>query len=350
MLPMPWQPSLLAPLPASTYNPAMILVTGGAGFIGSNIVAALDAQGRGPLVVCDRLRAGEKWRNIAKRELEDIVDPDEVFAFLKSAGGKVEAVIHMGAITSTTETDADLIIENNFRLSKRLWSWCAERGVRFIYASSAATYGDGSRGFDDDSAPGALAQFQPMNAYGWSKQVFDRWAVRAIADGAPAPPQWAGVKFFNVYGPNEYHKGAQASVVSHIFPEAQAGRPARLFTSHHPDYADGGQLRDFIYVDDAVAVVLWLLDHARTSGLFNCGTGEARSFADLATAVFRALGREPDIEYVPMPEAIRDRYQYFTEARMDRLRAAGFDQLLTSLEDGVRAYVQDYLATDDPYR
>lgn len=328
----------------------MIVVTGGAGFIGSNIVAALEQQGRGPVAVCDRLRDGDKWRNIAKRELADIIHPDNLFAYLDGHVREIEAIVHMGAISSTTETDADLIVETNFRLSMALWRWCAENRVRLIYASSAATYGDGANGFVDDTAPEALAKLRPLNAYGWSKHLFDRRVIRMAGDGAATPPQWAGLKFFNVYGPNEEHKGSMKSVVAHIFPVAKAGRTARLFKSHHPDYADGGQLRDFIWVGDCVDVVLWLLDHPETSGIFNCGTGQARSFADLATAVYRALGRNAEIEYVPTPENIRDKYQYFTQADTGRLRAAGFDKPFTSLEDGVGTYVRQFLDSADPYR
>ncbi len=328
----------------------MIVITGGAGFIGSNIVAALETRGDGPLAVCDRLRAGGKWRNIAKRGLADVIPPEGVFAALDDARGAVRAVIHMGAITATTETDADLTVQVNVRLSMRLWRWCAEHGIPLIYASSAATYGDGGHGFDDDAAPAALAKLRPLNLYGWSKHLFDRWVIAQVRDGAPRPPQWAGLKFFNVYGPNEYHKGEQASVVSKFFPDVRAGRTVRLFQSHRPDYPHGGQQRDFVWVDDCADLVLWLLERPDVSGLFNCGTGTARTFADLVGAIFRALGRDPDIDYVPMPDAIRDQYQYFTEASLQRLRAAGYTRPFTPLEDGVARYVTGFLDTPDPFR
>lgn len=328
----------------------MLVVTGGAGFIGSNIAAALEDSGQGPIVICDRLRAGDKWRNIAKRNLADLIDPLQLFAFLDAHAGEVSAVVHMGAITATTETDGDLVIENNFRLSARLWSWCARAGAAFIYASSAATFGDGTRGFDDDPGAQAFARLRPLNLYGWSKHLFDRWVIARLDAGEPAPPQWVGLKFFNVYGPNERHKGAQASVIAGIYPKLAAGEPARLFRSHDPRYPDGGQLRDFVWVGDCADVVLWLLAHRRVSGLFNCGTGTARGFADLARAAFAALGREPVIEYVDMPVAIRDKYQYFTEARMDRLRAAGYDRPFATIEAGVATYIQRYLASPDNYR
>jgi ADP-L-glycero-D-manno-heptose 6-epimerase len=328
----------------------MLVVTGGAGFIGSNLVAALEDRQAGPLVVCDRLRKADKWRNVAKRELADLVAPEHLFDFLDARAGRIDAIFHMGAISSTVETDADLIVETNFRLSLRLWEWCAANGVRFVYASSAATYGDGAAGFVDDWSPAAQARLHPLNAYGWSKLLFDRRVARLVAEKAPAPPQWAGLKFFNVYGPNEYHKGGQQSVVPQVFARVAAGEPARLFKSHRPDYADGGQSRDFIWVGDCVEVMLWLLDSPAVSGIFNCGTGRARSFADLATAVFRAAGKEPRIEYVPTPEPLRAKYQYFTQADVARLRAAGYARPFTGLEDGVAAYVRRHLTADDPYR
>jgi ADP-L-glycero-D-manno-heptose 6-epimerase len=326
-----------------------VLVTGGAGFIGSNIVASLAGDGHS-VVVCDRLRQGEKWRNLAKHELEDVVRPEVLGQWLAGNGANLDAVVHMGAISSTTETDADLIVEVNFRFSLDLWRWCASNGVPLIYASSAATYGDGSAGFDDDSSPEALARLHPLNAYGWSKHLFDRRVIRSIERGVPAPPQWVGLKFFNVYGPNEYHKGGMKSVVAQKYPLAAAGDAVTLFDSHNPDYPDGGQKRDFIFVDDCVDVVNWFLGHPEVSGLFNLGTGEARTFADLATALCRAVDVEPRIEFIDMPAEIRGKYQYFTEARMDRLRAAGYTRPFTSLEDGVRTYVRDYLMQKDPFR
>ncbi len=328
----------------------MIVITGGAGFIGSNFAAALEERGVHDLIVCDRLGSDSKWRNLAKRELAAVVAPDELQAFLERHGRAIKTIFHMGAISSTTESDADLIIASNFTFSLRLWEWCAANEARFIYASSAATYGDGTAGFDDDGAPAALARLRPLNAYGWSKHLFDRRIARLIEGGAPRPPQWAGVKFFNVFGPNEYHKGAMRSVVAQIFPLARDGQPARLFRSHRPDIADGGQKRDFVHVDDCTDMLLWLYDHPGVSGLFNIGSGHARSFADLAAAVFQALGREPLIDYVDTPGDIRHQYQYFTEARLERLRAAGYIRPTTPLEEGVRKYVQFYLAAPDPYR
>lgn len=328
----------------------MILITGGAGFIGSNLAAALEERGAGDLVICDRLGSDEKWRNLGKRELAALITPEALPGFLEAQGKNIDAVFHLGASSSTTETDADLIIASNFTLSRLLWDWCSATGTRFIYASSAATYGDGSAGFDDDSSPQALAKLKPLNAYGWSKHLFDRRVARLIERGAPVPPQWAGLKFFNVYGPNEYHKGAQKSVAAQIYARAKADEPSRLFRSHRDGIVDGGQTRDFVYVRDCIDQILWLYDHPRVSGLFNAGTGRARSFLDLANAVYRALGHEPKIDYVDTPIEIRDKYQYFTEARMARIKEAGYTKPPTSLEDGVRDYVQTYLDAADPYR
>jgi ADP-L-glycero-D-manno-heptose 6-epimerase len=326
----------------------MILVTGGAGFIGSNLVAALDKRGE-RVAVCDWLGKDDKWRNIAKRDLETIVAPEQLRDFLNQYAGDIEIVFHMGAISATTETDADLIVDTNFRLSRMLWLWCKENDVRFVYASSAATYGDGSAGFKDDESTQALEKLRPLNPYGWSKNLFDRWVARQKGRGDRGPVQSAGLKFFNVYGPNEYHKGSMRSVVEQVYPFAARNEAFPLFKSHNPKYADGGQLRDFVWVGDCVSVMLWLLDRPKTNGLFNLGTGAARSFADLATAVYRAAGKEPLIRYRDMPEELRARYQYFTEADMNKLRAAGYTAPFTTLEEGVRQYVQGFLAKPDPY-
>lgn len=329
----------------------MIVVTGGAGFIGSNIVARLCAEDRYDVVVCDRMEEADlaKWKNLAKHPIADFWWPEQMFDRLEAHADSIEAVVHMGAISSTTEPDADLILKTNFALSRDLWDWCCRKGVRLVYASSAATYGDGKLGFDDDDDFESLQKLRPLNAYGYSKYLFDLYATRQAARGH-SPEQWAGLKFFNVYGPNEYHKGGMKSVVAQIWPKVQAGEPVQLFRSHHPNYADGGQLRDFVFVDDVVDVVDWLLASDEVSGIFNAGSGQARSFADLARATFAAVGKEPQITYIDMPEVIRDRYQYFTQARMDRVRELGFDGQSTPLEEGVRRYVQSYLATDDPWR
>jgi ADP-L-glycero-D-manno-heptose 6-epimerase len=327
----------------------MYLVTGGAGFIGSNLVAALSARGD-EVAVCDWMRTDERWRNLAGHELAALIRPDQLRDWLPGHAGKIKAVLHMGAISTTTETDIEALADQNIRATLELLLWCTQTETRLIYASSAATYGDGSAGFDDDSSPAALAKLRPLNAYGWSKHVVDRRIARLSVTGAPRPPQCVGLKFFNVYGPNEYHKGAMKSVVAQNFTRVRAGEPLRLFRSYRPDYADGGQLRDFIYVPDCVDVVLWLIDHPAVSGLFNVGTGKARSWLDLANAVFAALGREPHIEFIGMPPQLIENYQYFTEAKMDRLSAAGYSKGFTELEAGIGDYVRSFLGTSNPYR
>jgi ADP-L-glycero-D-manno-heptose 6-epimerase len=325
----------------------MLLVTGGAGFIGSNVVAGLNEAGRADIAVCDELGTGDKWRNLAKRQLADIVAPPALPAWLDQR--KLDAVIHLGAISDTTATDADLVVETNFRLSLRLLDWCTKNRTPFIYASSAATYGAGTDGFDDDWLPAALRRLKPMNLYGWSKHLFDLALVERVRQGAPLPPQWAGLKFFNVLGPNEYHKGEMMSLVAKRFEDARSGKPVRLFKSHRDGIADGEQKRDFIYVDDAVAVVRWLIETPAVSGIFNVGTGVARSFRDLVVAMFRALGKPANIEYIDMPPAIRDQYQYFTQAQIENLRRAGYNAGFMSLEDAVTRYVTRYLNSADRY-
>jgi ADP-L-glycero-D-manno-heptose 6-epimerase len=326
----------------------MLLVTGGAGFIGSNVVAALNEAGRTDIAVDDFLGSEGKWRNLAKRQLADMVPPADLFTWLDRR--KLEAVIHLGAISETTATDGDLVIDTNFRLSLRLLDWCTATRTPFIYASSAATYGDGAHGFEDDWSPAALARLRPMNLYGWSKHLFDMALVERVRKGQAMPPQWAGLKFFNVFGPNEYHKGTMASVLCRVFDEAKAGKPVRLFKSHREGIEDGDQRRDFIYVDDAVSVVRWLLATPSVSGIFNVGTGKARSFRDMIAGMFHAMGRAPNIEYVDMPLSIRDSYQYFTESDDANLRRAGYNSGFTPLEDAVKKYVTGYLDRPDRFR
>ena len=326
----------------------MLLVTGGAGFIGSNVVASLNETGRSDIAVNDILGTGQKWRNLGKRRLAEFIPAGDLLRWLD--GRKLDAVVHMGAISSTTEADVDLLMENNFRLSLRLFEWCAASRTPFIYASSAATYGDGDTGFADDCSSAGLARLRPLNPYGWSKHLFDQAVIERVARKDKVPPQWAGLKFFNVFGPNEYHKGEMMSLVAKRFDDAKAGAPIRLFKSDRAGIEDGEQKRDFIYVDDAVAVVRWLLEAPSVSGIFNVGTGKARSFRDLMRAVFAALGREPNIEYVDMPDAIRGSYQYFTQAEMDNVRRAGFTADFLTLEEGVKRYVSGYLDRADRFR
>jgi len=327
----------------------MYLVTGGAGFIGSNIVAQL-SQGGSEVIVCDWMRSDERWRNLAKHEIAGIIAPPNLRAWLRGPHERISAAVHMGAISTTTEAKVDQLAECNIRATLELLDWCTESQTPLIYASSAATYGDGGAGFDDEFTPSALAKLQPLNAYGWSKHVVDRRIARLREQGKPVPPQCVGLKFFNVYGPNEYHKGDMQSVIARNARKIVTGESLRLFRSNHPDYVDGGQLRDFIYVKDCVDIVLWLLQNPEVSGLFNVGSGKARSWRDLAHAMFTALDRAPAIEYIDMPAQLKDKYQYFTEAKINRLRAAGYAKPFTELEAGVSDYIREYLAHDDPYR
>ncbi len=325
----------------------MMMVTGGAGFIGSNLHAAL-ARRAVETVVVDWLGDRGKWRNLAKHPPARLIPPEALDDFL-AKHPPLEALIHLGAVSETTATDGDRAWATNVELPLRLWRWCAARGVRLIYASSAATYGDGAAGFDDDGSLAALRRLRPLNLYGWTKHAFDLRVARMVADGEPRPPQWAGLKFFNVYGPNEYHKDAMISVVKVKHDELAAGQPVRLFRSDRAGLADGAQARDFIWVGDVVDVLLWLLDTPGVSGLFNVGTGRARTYLDLARAVCASAEREPAIAFIDMPRALRGQYQAFTQASTERLRAAGFPGRFTSLEDGVRCYIQSYLAQADPY-
>lgn len=326
----------------------MLLVTGGAGFIGSNVVAALNDAGHPDVVVSDVLGDSGKWRNLAKRQLADIVPPQELLDWLN--GRRLDAIIHMGAISDTMASDGDLVIENNFHFSVRLLDWCTANATPLIYASSAATYGDGAQGFRDDPSLAALKALRPMNLYGWSKHLFDMAVAERASRGQKLPPQWAGLKFFNVFGPNEYHKGPMMSVLARRFDDIKAGRVVELFKSHREGIADGDQRRDFIYVDDVVRVMMWLLAAPSVSGIFNVGTGKARSFRDLMLAAYAALGTAPNIRYVDMPASIRDSYQYFTQSEVASLQRAGYNGGFTALEEAVGLYVKGYLDRADRYR
>jgi len=321
----------------------MIVVTGGAGFIGSAFVWKLNELGMEDIVVVDELGHDDKWRNLVNRRYVDYLHKDAFLDLVMDddVPFEVDAVVHMGACSSTTETDADYLMENNYRYTLTLCTWCLEKGARFINASSAATYGDGSLGFSDDDA--LTPVLKPLNMYGYSKQLFDIWSLKyGMAD------KIASLKFFNVFGPNEYHKDDMMSVVCKAHTQiAETGR-LKLFKSYREDYPDGGQKRDFVYVKDCVDVMVWLLEHTEVNGIFNVGTGKARTWNDLAAAVFAAMGRDTAVDYIDMPEALRGKYQYFTQADMAKLKAAGCPVEFMSLEDAVADYVQ-HLEKDDPY-
>ena len=314
-----------------------IVVTGGAGFIGSNLIAALNERGVDEILVVDELGQDEKWKNLVGLRYEDFMDKDEFrLAVRHDTLGKVKTVFHLGACSSTTEKNAHYLADNNFVYTKELCQWCLQNDARFIYASSAATYGDGSRGYEDD--PESTMSLAPLNMYGYSKHMFDLWALRRdLFD------QIVGLKYFNVYGPREDHKGDMRSVINKAYQQILETGEVKLFKSYRPDYKDGEQVRDFVYVRDAVAVTLFFHDHTRESGLFNCGSGKARTWNDLVKAVFKALGREPRIVYIDMPETLCSKYQYHTQADVTLLREAGYDAPFTELEAGVEEYVKNWL-------
>ncbi|WP_165063424.1 ADP-glyceromanno-heptose 6-epimerase [Paludisphaera rhizosphaerae] len=311
----------------------MIAITGAAGFIGSNLAHRLSAAGREVLLVDHPLTAATavNWTGLGRFRFV----PMEQFRhdLEKGAGVGIEAVFHLGACSSTTETDWSFLLENNIGYTQALWNWCASEEKPFYYASSAATYGDGSKGFSDRTPPTDL---EPLNLYGKSKNDFDVWALNEIAEGRPQPPAWAGLKFFNVYGPREIHKGKMASVVWHARRQILETGEVRLFRSNDPAFPDGGQRRDFVFVEDCIDHMLWLWANPRVSGIFNSGTGTSRTFQDLATAVFTALGREPRIQFIDMPPELGRQYQNYTQADMSKLRGAGYAKPATTLEEGVK--------------
>jgi len=320
----------------------MIIITGGAGFIGSALVGHLNSKGINDILVVDNLGKTEKWQNLVSKDIIDYLHKDKFIDRIRKEdfNYKVSAVIHLGACSSTTETDADYMISNNFHYSKDLARWAIARNHRYIYASSAATYGDGSNGFSDDFL--TTKELKPLNVYGYSKQLFDLWAHESRN-----LDKMVGLKFFNVYGPNENHKEDMKSVVNKGFEQIRATGELTLFKSHREGYEDGEQKRDFIYVRDCVALIAELLENKAIHGLFNLGTGDARSFKDLGNAIFAAMGLEPNIRYLDMPEHLRDKYQYYTQAKMDKLADISHKLHLTTLEDGVSDYVNNFLLTGD---
>ena len=322
----------------------MIIVTGGAGFIGSAFVWKLNCEGIHDVIVVDHLGTSDKWKNLVPLRFEDYLRKDDFFDMVcdDDVPFEVSAIVHMGACSSTTERDADYLWENNFSYTRTLAEWSLDHDVRFIYASSAATYGDGTQGFSDEHAK--IPELRPINMYGYSKQVFDLWVLREKLEKS-----MAGIKFFNVFGPNEYHKGDMTSVIFKAFYQIRQTGKVRLFKSYLPEYSDGGQMRDFVYVKNCVDVLWWLLKHPKTNGIFNLGTGRARTWNDLINAVYAAMNLAPDIEYIEMPEGLRNQYQYFTEADMGKLKKAGAPVDFPALEDSVRDYVQNYLQKPDPH-
>jgi ADP-L-glycero-D-manno-heptose 6-epimerase len=318
-----------------------ILLTGAAGFIGSYLLGFLNKQGFENIVIADHFGDPEKEPNYADKRFSSKVERSELIPWLKEQS--FDLVYHLGARTDTTEFNYAIHQELNLEYSKRIWEYCTVNRVPLVYASSAATYGAGEHGYRDDHY--VVEKLRPLNPYGISKNEFDKWALGQLI----SPPSWAGLKFFNVYGPNEYHKERMASVVYHSFNQISASGTVRLFRSHKPEFQNGEQLRDFIHVDDIARVCVWLMDHGVRPGLYNLGTGKARSFNDLVRAVFQALGKTPEIHYIDIPADIRETYQYFTEADMTKLKAAGYEASFQSLEEGISAYVKDYLSSHRYY-
>lgn len=321
----------------------MYIVTGAAGFIGSCVVGGLNRRGLTDLILVDDFSREDKRPNYENKSYRELVDREVFFDWVAGKEGEIAGVIHLGARTDTAEKDVEIFRHLNLEYSQKMWELCSRAGIPMVYASSAATYGGGELGFRD--AHELVPRFKPLNPYGESKNDFDIWALEQTVQ----PPFWAGLKFFNVYGPNEYHKGRMASVISHAFRQVRDTGMLKLFRSHNPEFADGEQRRDFIYVLDVVKVIDFLLTQQPTSGIYNLGTGVARTFMDLGKGVFRALGFEPNIEFIDTPEDIRDTYQYHTRAEMEKLRAAGFSEPFTSLEDGIFEYVNNFLPTSRVY-
>lgn len=328
----------------------MIVITGGAGMIGSIIAWHLNTiTKRDDMVIVDRITHADQWQNLVKRQYVQYLDKDQLLSWLDGRQD-IEVIIHMGAISATTESDFNKLVTDNIHYSQALWTWCAKNNAAFFYASSAATYGDGAHGYDDS----LIEKLRPLNGYGYSKHFFDQWALQQVNKSLRAPPAWAGFKFFNVYGPNEYHKERMASVALHSFNQFKETGTVKLFKSHKQGFEDGMQLRDFVYVKDAAAAAVHFVEMAInnkpcTNGIYNIGTGQARAFKDLATNVMTSLGKTPHITYINMPEDLQGKYQYFTEANVAKLRATGYQQAFYSLEDGVKDYVQNYLMHEDAY-
>ena len=320
-----------------------ILLTGAAGFIGSHLLGFLNKQGYANIIIVDEFDNEDKWFNFDDKQFTEKVERSILFDWLKENNPAIDFVFHLGARTDTTEFDYSIHEKLNVEYSKNIWNYCTEKSIPLVYASSAATYGSGELGYKDDHA--IVNELQPLNPYGISKNEFDKWALQQTSQ----PPSWAGLKFFNVYGPNEYHKGRMASMIFHGYNQIKKTGEVKLFKSHKPEFKDGEQLRDFIYVEDIAKVCYWLMQNNVESGLYNLGTGKARSFKDQITAIFNTLNKEPNIQYIDMPEDIRDKYQYFTEADMSKLINAGYTESFYSLEEDVADYVKNFLAGSNYY-
>ena len=328
----------------------MILITGGAGFIGSALVWQLNCENKQDILICDRFRTNDKWKNLQHLKFSDFVTPENLFALIEKNKFPLTDIIHLGACSNTVEKDMDFLYENNVKFSQKLWSLSLEQKAKFIYASSAATYGDGSNGFDDQEDK--IKKLRPLNKYGYSKQLFDEWVLKQNNK----PSLWVGLKFFNVFGPNEYHKGSMASVLFHSVSQIKKYGFAKLFKSEKIEYLDGEQLRDFFYVKDVTKVISFLMRKKPASGIYNLGSGQANTFKNIITYAFQALNKKVKIEYIPMPDHIRDKYQYYTQAKMNKLlgfipQTSGdhYDQKFYSLKDAVSDYIEEYLTKDDPY-
>jgi ADP-L-glycero-D-manno-heptose 6-epimerase len=335
------------------YGGVMIIVTGAAGMIGSAFVWKLNQEGIKDILLVDKLRSDDKWLNIRKREYADWVDKDNLFVWLENEANaeKITGIVHMGACSATRETDGDFLMENNYGYSKKLWEFASKRKLNYVYASSAATYGLGELGYNDDMAPDELQKLRPLTKYGYSKKIFDDWTLKQ----KHTPKQWAGLKFFNVYGPQEYHKGQMASMVFHTFNQYKKTGKVKLFKSYKEKYEDGGQSRDFVYIKDVVDVIYFLLTEEITSGIYNIGTGKARSFLDLSMSTIGFVSENKKItvkdvvEFIPMPDDFFGEYQYFTEASMEKLKKTGYNKKFYDLENGIKDYVTNYLSQEDPY-
>jgi ADP-L-glycero-D-manno-heptose 6-epimerase len=328
----------------------IILVTGGGGFIGSNLVASLVARGTHRVVVCDEFGADDRWHNLLSSPIDEIISPSNLFYWLEMHHDALESVLHFGSIATTTEKHSGMLIEGNVALPSLLWRFCTSHGKRFFYASSYAVYGQGEHGFIDGTDLAQMAKYRPMHPQGWATLTFDRYVAAQSQHAESRPPQFAGLRFFNTYGPNEYHKGDQRSIIHKAYPNATHDRPVKLLKSSNPEMTPDKLQRDMIYVLDAVEVILWLLDNPSVSGIFNVGTGRARKYEDVAACVFGALGKTPQIKYAEMSPEMERNYQWFSQADISGLRAAGYDKPFRSLEEGVVHYIKHYLSQANPYR